>query len=164
MLKIDELVKDEKTRVKLENAKNRNEFAFSVLTIIPGAATSKNILNSVTQAAKYYKTGKILSEKATFVSNLSHKLMNKQVSTLIAKTFKNDKIRTEIANVGYVGLAAGTTKKGISFISPEESNIIYKEIENKINGRIGDFSDGILAVHMQRVRDLIKINSKKILK
>lgn len=35
---------------------------------------------------------------------------------------------------------------------------MFKVLENKINGRIGDFSDGILVVHMQRVRDIIKAN------
>ncbi|MBU2060320.1 MAG: hypothetical protein KKH44_00525 [Bacteroidetes bacterium] len=39
---------------------------------------------------------------------------------------------------------------------------MFKVLENKINGRIGDFSDGILAVHMQKVRDIIKVNTAMI--
>lgn len=162
MIKIDELVKDEDTRIELEKANNRNEMAFSALLIIPGTSTCKGILGGLTQAAQHYKSGKILAEKTSYIAKGSYMLMNKQVASFIAKTFKNDKIRTKVAQVGYVGGVASVGKKGLTYISPEESNILFKVIENKIGGRIGDFSDGILAVHMQRVRDLIKKNAVKV--
>lgn len=165
MLKLDELVKDEDTRIALEKARNNKELAFSVITIIPGTSACKGILGSVTQVAKKFKNVEFISQKSSIVK-LTHKIMNQKTANIIAKTFKNDKIRSKVANVGYVGFAGKSTQfvtdKASMYLSPDESNIIYKVIENKINGRIGDFSDGILAVHMQRVRDIIKKNADNI--
>ena len=41
---------------------------------------------------------------------------------------------------------------------------MFKVLEHKINGRIGAFSDGILADNFQRVRGIIKDNSAKLAK
>jgi hypothetical protein len=156
MIKIDELVKDEDTRVELEKANNRKEMVFSAILILGG----------LTQAAKAFKTGKELSSKSSYLAKGSYQLMNKEVANFISKSFKNDGIRSKVSKLGYVGPVTSATRlvtnNTANYISAEESTIVFKVIENKINGRIGDFSDGILAVHMQRVRDLIKKNAEKV--
>lgn len=50
----------------------------------------------------------------------------------------------------------------LKLIQTSEPLQTFKNIENKMNGRIGDYSDGILSVHMQKVRDIIKLNSTMI--
>ncbi|MEC5166907.1 hypothetical protein RCH18_002656 [Flavobacterium sp. PL11] len=166
MIKIDELVKDEDTRVELEKANNRKEMVFSAILIIPGTSACKGILGGLTQAAKAFKTGKELSSKSSYLAKGSYQLMNKEVANFISKSFKNDGIRSKVSKLGYVGPVTSATRlvtnNTANYISAEESTIVFKVIENKINGRIGDFSDGILAVHMQRVRDLIKKNAEKV--
>ena len=165
MLKIDELVKDEDTRIALEKARNNKELAFSAITIIPGTSVCKGILGSITQAAKQFKNVEFISQQSIMVK-LSHRLMNQKTASFISKTFKNDKIRSKVASVGYIGFAGKSTQfvaaKAPLYLSQDESNIIYIVIENKINGRIGDFSDGILAVHTQKIRDIIKTNGANI--
>lgn len=162
MLKIDELVKDEDKRVLAEDKKNKQDMAFAVFAIIPGTANCRGILEGVTQAAKHYKIGKPLNVETTRIAKISYQLLNKDVSNFISKTFKNNKIRSEVSQIGYVGMTAGGIKKGVGYISVENTNIVYKVLENKIKGRIGDFSDGILAVHIQRVRDNVKVNTQNI--
>ncbi len=165
MIKIDELVKDEKKRVVAENKKEYQDFAFSFVTCIPVVASLKGILGGITQAAQHIVRDVKLPQSSKLIADVSYKLMNKKVAALIAKTFKNDKIRSNVAKIGYLPIAASPInigKKASSYLSSEQAGEMFKVLENKINGRIGDFSDGILAVHMQRVRDIIKLNSTMI--
>lgn len=163
MLKVDELVKDEKIRIVAENRKENLDMVLSFVAIIPGAASCKGILGGITQAAKTFKSNIDLPNTAGYLAKNSKELMNTKVANFIAKTFKNDKIRTNTANsLGYG--AMGITKtafignKVSSYLSPDQAGEMFNVLENKINGRIGDFSDGILAVHLQRIRNIIKAN------
>lgn len=166
MLKVDELVKDEKERIKVKKQKDKNELIINFVTVIPAASTCKGILNSITQAAKYYKKGIDLPLKSGFLAKNVKKIMNDKVANYISKTFKNDQIRTKFSNIGYVPIAVKTIYAGVknesSYLPPNQAGIMFKVLENKINGRIGDFSDGILAVHLQKVRDIIKSNQAVI--
>lgn len=163
MIKVDELVKDEKIRIIAENRKNNTDLALTFVAVIPGATVCKGILGGLTQAAKTYKIGVALPKSANQLSKLPLKIMNQKVANFVAKTFKNDEIRTKTANrIGYSAMAitkgAFVLRTGASYLPPDQAGEMFKVLENKINGRIGDFSDGILAVHMQRVRDIIKAN------
>ncbi|MFT5251119.1 MAG: hypothetical protein ACI87N_000090 [Flavobacteriales bacterium] len=166
MIKIDELVKDEKIRVEIENDKENLDMALTFVTIIPAASSCKGILGAITQAAKAHKARIALPASAGFLAKNTKKLMNDKVADFVAKTFKNDVIRTKVSYLGYVPLGekviVGGGEKALSYLPPDQAGEMFKVLENKINGRIGDFSDGILAVHMQRVRDIIKGNSAKI--
>lgn len=167
MIKIDELVKDEKSRIVAVQKKERIDLALTFVAIIPGAASCKGILGGITQGAKAYKNGVKLPQSASLMSKATKKLMNEQVANYISKTFKNDKIRSQTANaLGYGALvttqSAVIVRQSSSYLPPDEAGEMFKILENKINGRIGDFSDGILAVHLQRVRDIIKTNKTMI--
>lgn len=163
MIKIDELVKDEENRVEAENKKENQDLALSFVTCIPAVASLKGVLGGITQAAQHYARNIALPQNSKLIADVSYKLMNKKVATFIAKTFKNDKIRSNVANIGYLPMAVSpvkiVVKKASPYLSSEQAAEMFKILENKINGRIGDFSDGILAVHMQTVRDIIKLNS-----
>lgn len=167
MIKVDELVKDEKIRIVAENQKQNLDIALSFVAIIPGATVCKGILGGLTQAAKVYKTGVALPKSATLMSKIPLKVMNEKVANFVAKTFKNDEIRSKTSK--YLGNSAVGIDKGTravrvasSYLPPDQAGEMFKVLENKINGRIGDFSDGILAVHLQRVRDIIKTNKNLI--
>jgi hypothetical protein len=166
MIKIDELVKDEKIRIVAENRKENIDLALTFVAIIPGAASCKGILGGITQGAKAYRTGIDLPKSAGFLAKTTKKLMNAKVANFVSKTLKNDAIRTKVSYLGYVPLGekviVGGGKKVSSYLPPDQAGEIFKILENKINGRIGDFSDGILSVHMERVRSIIKDNSVKL--
>jgi hypothetical protein len=166
MIKIDELVKDEKIRIVAENRKENIDLALTFVAIIPGAASCKGILGGITQGAKAIKSGIELPKSAGYLAKTTKELMNAKVANFVSKSLKNDAIRTKVSYLGYVPLGekviVGGGKKVSSYLPPEQAGEIFKILENKINGRIGDFSDGILSVHMERVRSIIKDNSSKI--
>ena len=169
MLKIDELVKDEKIRIVAENKKQNIDNALTFVSIIPGATVCKGVLGGLTQAAKVYKANSILPKSATQFSKIPLKLMNDKIANFIAKTFRNDQIRSKTSKI--VGNSATAINKGASGgrflysrLAPDQVGEMFKVLENKINGRIGDFSDGILADNFQRVRGIIKDNSAKLAK
>lgn len=164
MIKIDELVKDEKIRIVAENKKQNLDMALTFVSIIPGATVCKGVLGGLTQAAKVHLAKSVLPKSATLMSKIPLKLMNNSVANIIAKTFKNDQIRSKTSKI--IGNSSTIVNKGASgaryvstWLPPDQAGEMFKVLENKINGRIGDFSDGILAVHMERVRDIIKDNS-----
>ena len=166
MIKVDELVKDEKIRIVAEERKENIDVALSFVAVIPGASSCKGIVGGLTKAAKIYRRGVELPKSATLLSKIPLKIMNAKVANFVSITFKNDKIRSKTANVlGYGAMGIRKTAlvlKGSSYLPPDQAGEMFKVLENKINGRIGDFSDGILAVHLQRVRDIIKINKALI--
>ena len=167
MIKIDELVKDEKIRIVAENKKQNLDMALTFVSVIPGATVCKGVLGGLTQAAKVHLAKSVLPKSATLMSKIPLKLMNNSVANIIAKTFKNDQIRSKTSKI--IGNSSTIVNKGASgaryistWLPPDQAGEMFKVLENKINGRIGDFSDGILAVHMERVRDIIKGNSAKL--
>lgn len=173
MIKIDELVKDENKRVVLEQQENRMNnisTAIMVASIFPGVALAKDILKNVTVAAKAIRRGNELHKNATLTTKIANTLMNKKMAVAISSAFKNEVKRNKLADISgniskgkiLINGTAVTYTVGDQYLSNEEASELFTVIENKINGRIGDFSDGILAVHMQRVRDIIKGNSAKL--
>lgn len=167
LIKIKELIIDEKKRVEIEKRQNNTDnatFALIVISNISGVFKNKAILSNITQAAKAFKNSKVLNENSQKITRISHSLMNRQMANFISNTFKNERSRASFATKSLViNTAAISGKMALKTLTPNQSSEFFKVIENKINGRIGDFSDGILVVHMQRVRDLIKKNSDILL-
>lgn len=173
LLKIDELVKDEKKRIVLEEQENRMEnisAAIMIASVFPGVALAKDILKNVTVAAKAIRRGNELRKNATLTTKIANALMNKKMAVAISSTFKNEVKRNKLADISgniskgkiLINSTAVSYTVGDKYLSHEQASEVFKVVENKINGRIGDFSDGILAAHMQRVRDIIKGNSANL--
>lgn len=159
LLKVEELTKDENERLRLNKNEDYKDCAAGVLALIPKARVL-SVLVGVTKAAKAFKTGKMLSANSSILSQYAYKLMNKDVAEFVAKHCKNEMMREAIATrVGKVAMSKHAQNIPFTF---NEQKVAFKNIENKINGRIGDFSDGILAVHLQRVRDIIKANALQL--
>ena len=70
---------------------------------------------------------------------------------------------TKAKRVG-TGLALSTTAElaNVSPVKVKRSKEFFKVIENKLEGRVGDYTDGILAVHLQNARELIKKNQMRL--
>jgi hypothetical protein len=169
VLKIDEFVKDEKVRQRIEKGENTLDYistALSVVSIIPGGALAKELLIQITKAAKAYKSGKAVIGGVNFVGKVAYKVMNRKVATFVSKVCSNHKKRLAIATVsGRASLITNGSKelytRGRQMTS-EQTAEVFKDIGNKLDGRVIDFSDGILAVHIQTVRDMIKRNADLI--
>jgi hypothetical protein len=165
LLKIDEMVKDEKVRFALEKKADFNQKAgigFDVLMSILRFGSCKTKLKSVAVGAKAAKNKLFLKTTANNYSKASYLLMNQNTSKNMAKFLKNQEKRDKITGASakvFNGILATSIVNSIYTHNTLQS---FKVLDNRINGRIGDFSDGILAVHMQRVRDIIKGNSTKL--
>lgn len=189
-LKIQELVKDDTQRSEIIEKRDKNDLitnaALIGISIIPGggaiASLSNNTLKAVSQGLKFAKHGWDAKDKLTPLG---------QTVYTLSKSMNNSRLSSNVLNVAVnkVGnhdkrllLASQTfnfSKKGAglligganlsddlksSSIDISKTREYFKSIENKIEGRIGDFSDGILAVHLQNVRELVKYNHKLIQK
>ncbi|MBU2060319.1 MAG: hypothetical protein KKH44_00520 [Bacteroidetes bacterium] len=109
MIKIDELVKDEKIRIIAEEKKERIDLALNFVAVIPGASACKGILGGITQGAKAFKYGIELPKSAGFLAKKTKDVMNRKVANFVSKTFNNDAIRERTSLVaGYGGM--GITK------------------------------------------------------
>jgi hypothetical protein len=160
LLKVEELTKDEDERLRQEKKEDYKNYVFNVLDAIPVKGKMLSFLIGVTKAAKAFKAGKMLASNSGMLSQYSYKIMNKDVAGFVAKHCKNEVMREAIATrVGKVAVSKHAQKIPFNYLTLNKQKAAFKNIENKINGRIGDFSDGILAVHLQRVRDIIKANA-----
>ena len=189
-LKIKELTEDEDTRIKLEKAKNNEDLIFSVSTIaldfIPGVGAvskifdkSTNVLKNISDGFKIAKRGIKITENANRITQASYNIaktlnknfVGKKMSNLILGQVKNHSKRTGLIDKTK-GLLNKKTEQGVrkgiraALIGNNirKSRDYFKVIENKIEGRIGDYSDGILSVHFQNIRDNIKKNETIIKK
>lgn len=168
LLKIDELITDEKQRSELERKDTQKGYiieAINVLAIITRTTKDKEFLMELTRGVKAAKNAKFLENSNSMLTKYTSKFLNKGTATFLAKELNNQKLRNQIAEKSSkTTKIAGLSIVGLQHIQEAETLQSFKAIENKMNGRIGDFSDGILAVHMQKVRDIIKLNSALIKK
>ena len=166
LFKIDELIADEKQRSEIEEKNTQKAYvidAINLLAIITRTTKDKEFLMELTRGVKAAKNAQILETSASSLTKYSSKLFNKGTATFLATKLKNQELRDQIANQSSkTAKIAAFSIVGLKQIQETETLQSFKAIENKMNGRIGDFSDGILTVHMQSVRDLIKLNAAMI--
>jgi hypothetical protein len=166
LLKIDELISDEKERSEIEKNQTQKAYvtdAINLIAIITRTTKDKEFLMELTRGVKAAKNAKILETSASSLTKYSSKFFNKGTATFLATKLKNQNLRDQIADQSSkTAKIAALSIVGLKHIQETETLQSFKAIENKMNGRIGDFSDGILSVHMQRVRDIIKLNSEMI--
>lgn len=163
--KIDELIKDEKIRVEIENNDEIKGYAFTALTVIStitGQTQNKEKLMNLTRGLKAAKNSIILEKSPSMLAKYTSEFLNKDLAAYTAKKLNNQKLRDKVAdNSAKIG-ATSSMLSGLKLIQTNKPLQSFKNIENKMTGRIGDFSDGILSVHMQNVRDIIKLNAAMI--
>lgn len=165
LLKIDELIQDEKIRAEIESNDEIKGYAFSALnliTAITNQTQNREKLMNLTRGLKAAKNSIILEKSPSMLAKYTSKFLNKDLAAFTAKKINNQKLRDKVAdNSAKIGTASSTLGS-LKFIPTSQPLQSFKNIENKMNGRIGDFSDGILTVHLQKVRDIIKLNSAMI--
>lgn len=161
--KIEELVKDESIRSELENSKFHKglivDGVFLITSVIPVLSTVGPSMQIYAGLAKNTVLKKMVAtvKNFNFDSNLQSTIQNPMRLNL--NQYK-DVSKGLFQPLKTVYDNQKDKQSGIdNYIKERE---YFKVIENKIEGRIGDFSDGILAVHLQRVRDLIKENENRI--
>ncbi len=166
LLKIDELIADEKERSEIEKNQTHKAYvidAINLIAIITRTTKDKEFLMDLTRGVKAAKNAKILETSASSLTKYSSKFLNKGTATFLATKLKNQNLRDQIADQSSkTAKVAALSIVGLKHIQETETLQSFKAVENKMNGRIGDFSDGILSVHMQNVRDIIKLNSAMI--
>lgn len=181
-LKIKELHKDEEKRIQLENRKRNEEMVINTSSILIGllpaggtiTSISTSTLGSISKGLKWAKNGKgIIGNQNTITkisqqvgtSIYSNKLVGQKIINKTIKILSNENKRyatgKQIISTGKKVGAMGVITGGNSLYSSmnyTKGIEYFKNIENKIEGRIGDYSDGILSVHFQNIRDNIKKN------
>lgn len=163
--KIDELIKDEKIRVEIENNDKIKGYAFTALTVIStitGHSQNKEKLMNLTRGLKAAKNSIILEKSPSMLAKYTSKFLDKDLAVYTAKKLNNQKLRDKVADNSALIGATSSILGGLKTIQTNKPLQSFKNIENKMSGRIGDFSDGILSVHMQSVRDIIKLNAGMI--
>lgn len=158
--KLDELVHDEKERIKKEENATKLNVGLTLVSLIPGATACTKILEGLAKGAKAAKIGKTLAENSSKISKLTYSVLrnNKKTATKIAKTLKNATKRKNVADkIAKVG--------GVAVISDFGTEMYYSfknQEKGVIEERIKDGADWVLAVHFQQIRDLITENKKRI--
>lgn len=165
MIKIEEMIKDEKIRIALENKVSTSQKAGygldALLTLIKIPKCGKT-LKSITVGVKASTNKLFLQSAANTTSKVTYLLLNENLSKSMAYCLKNQKKRDYISNKAEKGFYVLLGLDAVNDLYKYDTSQSFKVINNQINGRIGDFSDGILTVHLQKVRDIIKLNSAMI--
>ncbi|PTT18199.1 hypothetical protein DBR27_00900, partial [Flavobacterium sp. HMWF030] len=168
LLKIDELIKDEKLRSEIKNKETKNGYlivAIDLIAKVTNQTSNKEKLMNFTRGIKAAKNSIILEKSTSNLAKYTSRLLNKDIAAILAVKLKNQTLRNQIQSKSEkIGLAVVPVKFTLEHIQSTQALKSFKVIANEMNGRIGDFSDGILAVHMQRVRDIIKGNKAMISK
>lgn len=181
--KIQELIKDDKKRTEKLVKETRNEVALlgldMALRAIPvGGEITRSTINSISTGLKYAKQGKSLAEGAATITKISYgaaetikknNIGSKVINSVINK-LSNETKRIEMATTltksakkNISSMISGSSIQAYDYLNSRSINLSktreqFKVIENKIEGRIGDYSDGILTVHLQDIREKIKYN------
>lgn len=182
LIKIKELAADEKTRLKIESNKNNESLVVDGLSFIAsaipfGSAISSTAIRSINTGIKLAKRGKDLPTQVNKITSMTYNVMKSNNSLLnVTDKIASKKINNELKRQVFAEVQLKKTKKiaaenslkgvaALASVAPikyQKSREYFKNIENKIEGRIGDFSDGILAVHLQNVREVVKKNQSKL--
>ncbi|MDM1510158.1 hypothetical protein HX082_12210 [Myroides odoratimimus] len=180
LLKIREFSQDEKQRIKIQEKEDLQALGTDGIImaagLIPGGSLiTKGALRGFSQGAKLAKQGKDLSANASFITKETYKIMSlagntklgvstrdKVVSSLSNEVKRQVLAERQLINAKRIGttlaISRATELANVSPAKIKRSKEYFKVIENKLEGRVGDYSDGILAVHLQNVRELIKKN------
>ncbi|MBI9056972.1 MAG: hypothetical protein JEZ01_04295 [Labilibaculum sp.] len=154
--KIDEFVKDEKCRSAKESKDLKFGVGITLIQLIPGASAVTKITESIVKTARTIKKGADLAKNAGFVQKFAAKVMGQKTAIKLARGLSNSVKRNRVSKrVALVGGAGVAVEAGYNFKQ-------YRNIENKLKGRIGDFSDGMIAVHIQMLREISKLNIEAI--
>ena len=188
----DLLKEDKKRTEKLERDSRNDmiaDGAVLALNLIPmGGFVAKvpsfsksaitQIHNGISSASKNKTLSQGAGKIAEFTFNLTSKTGSSKISSAvtkkIVKMISNEAKRTSLAT-SVVGTGKRIVAQNVVMgarhsndalakqsAAPQNSAEFFKTIENKLEGRIGDFSDGIIAVHLQNVREAVKYNQKLI--
>lgn len=124
---------------------------------------------------KLAKQGKSVPVNSSTITKETHKIMSYVGNTKLGASTRDKVIKSlsnevkrqvlaerQLINAKRLGTALAVSRANeLANVSPSKINRskeYFKVIENKLEGRVGDYSDGILAVHLQNVRELIKKN------
>ncbi|MDM1409095.1 hypothetical protein [Myroides sp. DF42-4-2] len=180
LLKIKEFSQDEKQRKQAEHQDNLIDMGTGGIVLaaglLPGGSLiTKGALRGLSQGAKLAKQGKNLSANANTITKETYKIMSFAGNTKLGTSTRNKVIKSlsnevkrqvlaerQLINAKRRGTALAISRATeLANVSPSKikrSKEYFKVIENKLEGRVGDYSDGILAVHLQNMRELIKKN------
>jgi hypothetical protein len=163
LMKIDELIQDEDERSNDENNDMIVGIGVSLITLIPGTSLAIKVLQGVKKGAQVAKNATLIAENGTRISKITSKVLNQKTGKIFTKALSNLEKRSKIAKnlntVRNVGLAGEVVYNVAPFVGGASLGYTishFKSAENKIEGRIGDFSDGILS---QAIGQLRKISS-----
>lgn len=190
----DLLKEDEKRIVKIKRETRNEmaaDGAILALNLIPWGgflaqvpAFSKSAITQIHNGVSSASKNKVLAEGAGKIAKLTFTLTQKSGSSKISNDAKNKIVRMISNDAKRTVLSTNLTKStqrlaaqnivmssknGYDELSDQQNNQrspreLFKVIENKLEGRIGDFSDGILAVHLQNIREAIKYNQSLVSK
>ncbi|MBQ0908586.1 hypothetical protein KBJ98_07725 [Flavobacterium sp. F-328] len=165
LIKIDEMVKDEKIRVAIEKKINTSKIVgsgLSILTNIVSFSKCGKSLKSVTVGAKAAKNKFFLKSASNYKSKLTYLVLEKNMAQKLSQILSNQNKRDFIVGRSEEAFLALSVVNHLNDRREDKLLESFQNINNQINGRIGDFSDGILAVHLQKVRGIIKDNTTKL--
>ncbi|MEJ8591177.1 hypothetical protein JSO54_08015 [Riemerella anatipestifer] len=185
LLKVQELIKDNQKHALQKEKELQTDMFFSALHFVPlgTASVSKIAINQIHLGIKLALHNKPLQENSGKITKIvfdyakksgTYKINNMINKKIIEKT-SNEAKRIVLSTKIESGLKRKVVQESTNIIKMSDTlshnkksqlNTFedFKVIENKIEGRIGDFSDGILAVHLQNIRETIKYNQNLIRK
>ena len=183
---------DKQRTVKLEKQAKNNMIAdgtILILNLVPMGgylatvpAFSKSALTQIHNGVKNAANNKDLIDGSGKIAQISYDFVKKSGTSkfgsfprkIIVKTLSNEAKRTGISTslVGGVKRTA-VTKSVIATRNSQNSSIdnekipkntkeFFKNIDNELMGRIGDFSEGMITVYLQNIREVIKYNQNVI--
>ncbi|MFV0211420.1 hypothetical protein OBK22_06370 [Empedobacter falsenii] len=183
-LKINELIEEDKARENILAKRERNEkytdIAVIAISMLPMGGPlskipegSKKVITQIHNGINSSMKNRALKEGAGEIAKLTYtlskntgnskfiNLSKKKIINSISNEAKRTSINTSVVS-GLKRKAATvsviTVGNSLNHQKPIKNEDLFKVIENKLEGRIGDYSDGILTVHFQEVRDAVKKN------
>ncbi|MDX6748153.1 hypothetical protein SHK09_15250 [Polaribacter sp. PL03] len=158
IFKIDELVIDEKKRIKREKRNNQLSLATNLVFILPGVGQISGILGKVAQSARSLRNN-------IGAKNMTSKIFKDKVAPLFINKISNSKKRIQLTSTSIYSAKEAILNKSISsgteFIDNKEIHktaSFFKSPDNKQSGRIIDFTDGVLTQPVANLRRIMKEN------
>lgn len=145
ILKIDELVIDEKKRIKREKINNNFELASNLVGILPGVGQISGVLGKVAQNTKKLRNN-------IGASNMTSKIFKDKIAPLFINKISNS-AKKAILNKSISSVTEFIDNKEI-----HKTASFFKSPDNKQLGRIIDFTDGVLTQPIANLRQIMKEN------
>lgn len=145
ILKIDELVIDEKKRIKREKINNNFELASNLVGILPGVGQISGVLGKVAQNTKKLRNN-------IGASNMTSKIFKDKIAPLFINKISNS-AKKAILNKSISSVTEFIDNKEI-----HKTASFFKSPDNKQLGRIIDFTDGVLTQPIASLRQIMKEN------